>query len=408
GSWGNGNGCAEPTETIEWLLELRNVGSTTLAAPEVEIVTVDPCLTVVNGLCSWPDLIPGETALSSDALVVTLGGCEIGGAVGCVVNLSAGGAVLGQFQLSLPVDGPDFSLGGYWTEPTAAPGALIDLGLLVENHGGVTAEDVEVTVTSLDFYLGMSTTVVEYPDIPPGAARSGETRFSLEISPACPAQHTAVMDVLCNAHGRAQTLRFNLVIGPHGFSDDVESGGSLWVHGGFDDLWHRTTARSSSGSCSWYCGLAPEQQYIDNANDFLDTVPFLLAPNSTLTLQRWFRFQNYGVDGCYVLLFDGNEYHTLDFIGSGGALGLLPIQSGWYELQYDLAEFSGVVQLRFLFQTDEEDVEEGIYIDDVRVRGDGPMPGPLQEVPATGGLGVFACLAVLSVLLKMRVRRYRR
>ncbi len=65
----------------------------------------------------------------------------------------------------------------------------------------------------------------------------------------------------------------------------------------------------------------------------------------------------------------GATIDTLDFIGSGGALDMLgSIGNDWLEYRYPLPGSAGdTLQIRFRFTSDDADVAEGVYVDDVSV-----------------------------------------
>jgi len=106
-------------------------------------------------------------------------------------------------------------------------------------------------------------------------------------------------------------------------------------------------------------------------NSYLITPPLVLAPNSSLTFWHWYDVTMYGVDGLYVEIVNGSKADTLDFIGSGGALDSLLIGNDWLKETYDLSSygFGDTVQVKFTFVSDESEVAEGFYIDDVNIEG---------------------------------------
>ena len=97
----------------------------------------------------------------------------------------------------------------------------------------------------------------------------------------------------------------------------------------------------------------------------------MIQPSSVLTFWRWFLVPIYGVDGLYVIIESNHGSDTLDFIGTGGALGgdLDAIPGSWLQERYPLDSYlpGETLQVRFVFISDDEDVSEGFYLDDVRV-----------------------------------------
>jgi hypothetical protein len=173
----------------------------------------------------------------------------------------------------------------------------------------------------------------------------------------------------------AESYSFNedfvLLIGETGFADDMESGSGLWTTGGVNNLWHISTRRAFSPSHSWYCGQEGSGLYVNNMDCYIQTIPFMANHNSRLRFMRWFEVPIYGSDGIYVIVIHPGGSDTLDFIGTGGALGGgRELQGDWFEQDYSLGQYTGgdTIQVRISFKSDYDgDVAEGFYIDDVNV-----------------------------------------
>ncbi|MEJ2721793.1 MAG: T9SS type A sorting domain-containing protein, partial [bacterium] len=94
------------------------------------------------------------------------------------------------------------------------------------------------------------------------------------------------------------------------------------------------------------------------------------AENSELSFWCWYGLPTYGSDGVYVDVSDGAGWTTLDFLGSGGALGRLSVGNDWLEYRYDLSRYPAGTPLmvRFRFVSDDESgLDDGVFIDDVRL-----------------------------------------
>jgi hypothetical protein len=177
---------------------------------------------------------------------------------------------------------------------------------------------------------------------------------------------------------------------------------------------------------AWYCGDEGSRLYNSDMDAWLLTVPFAAPEGCTLRFWRWFKTPNYGVDGIRVVVMHGATEDTIDFIGTGGALGetgtvprvlalrgTVPVsrvprvqalfspaessasplvnESGWAEEKYDLSwlELGEIVQVRLEFVSDRDTVDEGFYIDDVRVTGGPPGVAGVEAAP-----GLFPALDV--------------
>lgn len=164
----------------------------------------------------------------------------------------------------------------------------------------------------------------------------------------------------------------SIKIGETGFYDNLESGTSNWEHYGIKDLWHLSDYRRHSGDYSFYCGYNASHQYMNGMEAILRSRPFTVFPPCTLSFYHWYEYPNYGNDGLLLIVEHGYKMDTLDFIGSGGALdSILNIGNPWLEDKYDLSHINteDSIRIHFVFVSDNEDVAEGIYIDDIQVNG---------------------------------------
>ena len=119
----------------------------------------------------------------------------------------------------------------------------------------------------------------------------------------------------------------------------------------------------------------------------LESIPVVFDRDAELSFWCWYEFPNYGTDGFYVEVNDGSGWQTLDFIGSGGALGTLTTGNDWMKYTYDLPHYSegSSVVLHFRLVSDNSDVVEGVYIDDVKIQKHKPdimltVPHPGENV----------------------------
>ena len=176
---------------------------------------------------------------------------------------------------------------------------------------------------------------------------------------------------------------FNLELGDFGFFDDMEEGTENWTIRGEADVWHLSDRRALSGQYSWHAGKTSGNGYKPNLDsNYLETKPITVAEGAALSFLAWYEFPNYGTDGMYVQINADNKWKTLDFIGSGGALGTLPTRSDWIRYYYKLEDHldpGEVTRVRFIMQSDEADSTEGIYIDNVQIYG-APYQNIIDEI----------------------------
>ncbi|MFH1755716.1 MAG: C25 family cysteine peptidase, partial [Candidatus Latescibacterota bacterium] len=236
------------------------------------------------------------------------------------------------------------------------PGELVRMDMLVKNSGLAGAEYVEAELSSDHPQVYLVDTAVIYWNIPPSG--SGQVPAKLQIDPSCPVPSFPQIDVVYRTReGLEFADSFTIAVGATGFSDDMESGEGGWSHSGLYDFWHLSDYRKQSGDYSWYSGADVLHSYMPGMLAILESPPFVIENNSHLSFMCWYRFPNYGTDGFYVEVNDGSEWTTLDFIGSGGALGALSTGNDWLEYSYDLSHYAQgtTMMLRFRFVSDIED-----------------------------------------------------
>jgi len=185
------------------------------------------------------------------------------------------------------------------------------------------------------------------------------------------------------------------------FADDMESGDGNWTHGGTGDTWTLSTARSYSGTTSFY---ATDVAIV--SDQALDSLEFALpsVPGITLEFWSWQEVED-SFSGC----FDGGIVEastdsgatwtqlpdaamlTFPYDGAVSTCCDNPIEGelawcgdprDWTFKVVDLDAYAGqTVTLRFRLATDSSASREGWYIDDVRV---------ITPSDCTENLGLFS------------------
>jgi len=263
--------------------------------------------------------------------------------------------------------------------------SIINRGWDAENVvGELSTSDPQVTV--------ITSTAVFDASVPWGGESVSQTPFAFTVDPACPDPYVTIFELEISASGGYAVVdTLYLFIGDTpGFADDLESGQGAWTHGPvtptYLDQWHLSDFRSHSGSTSWKAGGAGGADYADILDGGLVTQPFLLPFNARLRFWHWIDAETdseegMAWDGAVVMISsgdgnwtqihptDGYPYAVVDNAASPFEGGT-PCLSGsydWSELEFDLSEYSGVVQIMFRLGTDGAATEEGWYIDDLEV-----------------------------------------
>lgn len=264
----------------------------------------------------------------------------------------------------------------------AESGESVNLDLIIKNTGLKSAQNVSVTLSSSSPYLSFTNPNLNYGAILPSDYSQSSTEIIIDAG--CPQPSFPQIDLFIETQDGYQfTDTFSISIGEMGLFDDMENGDGNWTHSGAVDLWHITANRKHSGDSSWYCGNEGQFVYDNNMqNNYLESISFVIGQNAQLSFWCWYEFPNYGTNGLYVEVNDGGGWKVFDFIGSGGALGALPTGNDWLEYKYDLSDYPAgtSLTLRFRFQSDDETVTEGVYIDDVKIQQ--KETGPSTAAPS--------------------------
>jgi len=319
---GNGDGVANPGETLALSLLLRNSGNAVSCPVIIRLNTVDTRVTLLDSEATAPDLEPGDSVrVDSGFRVVVAAAAQDGAALKFRLDLF-GCFVIRTFVPVIQVGVPAIGLDRTWLcAPPLLPGATRGLSVRLENQGYGYGHSTWCRLVSLDGLVTVVKDSAWYGEVGPLSYASSSESFELAASGACPPGHVALMELQANADGFTRRDTFELLVGEYGFSDNMESGEAKWSHAGAGDLWHLTSFRAHSGAHAWYCGNEGSRLYDNRMDASLMTAPFFVPQGCTLRFWRWFKTPNYGVDGIRVIVMREGSEETLDFLGTGGALG---------------------------------------------------------------------------------------
>ncbi len=385
---GNGDGIADPGESVILPAGVRNDGAGETDPAELVLRSSDPHVTITDSLADVGRLASQESLYIADAFALDIGtGPEDGQILRFeLVVRDAARELLATYHPVVLVGRPVLDMERYYLlSPPALPGETKELKVAVDNAGRGFGHATWAKLTALD----ANATVLDPESIMVGEVEPrtlvvpGDS-FRVSIAGGCPVSALVPMELRLSCDGYVFADTFQLLVGYSGFHDDMEAGAAQWTHGGTSDGWHITTNRYYSGSHAWYCGDSTTHRYPNNVDCWLETDEFMVAENCSLKFWRWFSVPNYGVDGIYPVVVRGAVEDTLDFIGTGGALGgeLDGIESDWYQETYDLSYVTvgETIKLKIVFKSDDEDRAEGFYIDDFEVTGGVPPVTFVQSV----------------------------
>ena len=428
-SLGNRDGIVNENETIFLSVSLRNSGSQASGPITMLLRCDNPHVVVEDSTAEAASLAGGESVLVRNAFRFATGE-SLGNGQALRFDLSVGdGRQSLVFHPSIVVGGAVLGLDRWWlTQPPLLPGQKDGVGVRISNTGCGYGHGTWCRLVSLDSLLVVVQDSAAFGGVHPQSYGCSHDSFEVAAAGSCPAGHVAMMELQVNSDDFSGRDTFELLVGAYGFSDDMESGEAKSSHGGTGDLWHLTSYRTHSGANAWYCGNEGSRLYNNNMDAWLTTVPFAVPQGCSLRFWRWFKTPNYGVDGIRVIVMRSAAEDTLDFIGTGGALGdrqtakdaknakgpgrrrdmtemsdisdrvpSLPVpfvnESGWAEEKYDLSwlGLGEQIQLKLAFVSDPDTVDEGFYIDDVSVTGGG---SPITVAGVEAAPGLFPSLDV--------------
>lgn len=102
-SWGNGNGRAEPGETIALEARLTNTGSGTASGVSATLTCSSPFVTILTGGTSYADIGPNETASPLSAFQVSISPECPSGPVSFVLTVACFGPVARELDFAISV-----------------------------------------------------------------------------------------------------------------------------------------------------------------------------------------------------------------------------------------------------------------------------------------------------------------
>ncbi len=369
-SLGNGDGIANPNEIVLLSLLLRNTGNATASNINARLRSQDPNVTISDSTEYLATLNQNDSTCLDNAFSILIGNVTNAHTLSFDLEISEASRVLDYYPALLvgtPVlDIADFSVANAPTMPADTASVYLN----ITNTGYGYAHTTQVLLSSSDPYVTLLIDSIAAGDIPPETTVTIGP-FDIAVSSGCPAGHHPLLSFAMSAESYAFYQDIVLLIGETGFSDDMESGSGLWTTGGVNNQWHISTRRAFSSSHSWYCGQESNGLYLNSMDCYIQSIPFMVNHNSSLRFMRWFQVPIYGSDGIYVIIVHSDGSDTLNFIGTGGALGGgRELQSDWFEDYYSLGQYAGgdTIQIRIAFKSDlDGDVAEGFYIDDVNI-----------------------------------------
>ncbi|MBK7770065.1 MAG: hypothetical protein IPI48_05905 [bacterium] len=225
-SLGDGDGLAEPGETVELMIGLANGGTGTATAVTAQLSSPDALAVVAQAAAGYGSILSGATAVQDTPFVVQIDAGMRGGngvplqIVGTAAGIDYAGLV------DFKVNGPALTLtasllGG--VGGTLNPGQTGTLRITVRNDGNIPMAGTTVTLSSTDPWVTASDADGTLPAIAVGGLgdNSGNL-FSLQVSPDCLPGHLSVLNVdITFAEGGKAQVAVPVTFGTRTVTDPV-------------------------------------------------------------------------------------------------------------------------------------------------------------------------------------------
>ncbi|MBD3277806.1 MAG: T9SS type A sorting domain-containing protein, partial [Candidatus Aegiribacteria sp.] len=377
-----GNGTLSPGDLAHVHVTLLNQGSEALSDITLDATLLSGPGSLLEDAMFFPDLAPCSSSIGSEPLDLSVNQTALDGDVMNLELLVTSSEGSWTFQLPLRVYAPGLYFTTYSIDDSASgndngipePGETFHLTAAICNFGLLNADSVYAVASSSLSYLDILADSAWTGSIENDSTADFTFTCQLDATSPSPSFPWVMLDLETITAGCSFSDSLRLTVGETGISNDVESGPAGWTHSGTADMWNITSDISHSSSHSWHCG--DTGGYVSNMDCGLFSPELILAPEAQLSFWATFDVAIYGTDGMYVIVndLDMNSADTLDYIGSGGALGLEPLGTGtgWAQWSYSLDQWGAGnnVQLEFRFISDDDsDTGQGFYVDDISVDG---------------------------------------
>jgi hypothetical protein len=155
------------------------------------------------------------------------------------------------------------------------------------------------------------------------------------------------------------------------FFDDMESGINGWVVEDLDgpyssSIWKQVTSSSYSPSTSWWCGSSTQYTNLCVQNLISPSFSLKWADSADLIFYHKYKTEN-NYDYAIVDVWDGETWIIMQRYDGNGPVS-------FEQASISLDDFVGLeeVKVRFRFASDQFVVDDGWYIDDVKIAADFP------------------------------------
>jgi hypothetical protein len=418
----NPNGMVEYGETVQLSVWLGNIGVGNAINTEATLSSGDHYVTITDNSETYGTILEGDHVGRTDAFEFQVhGDVPDGHYIQLMLTATAdSGRLEFQCPLSIPAHSAamqiaEFAIDDYNGNGNGIleAGETADITLTLQNDGSAGATSLTGVLTTDSPYLQIVTGSASNSGIASGASGVFAPDYRVSVQSSCPDFTPAVLYfAITGTRDYESHLLHSETLG--GFQDMVENGQGSWTHAagtaGWTDQWHISTEDSHSPTHSWKCGDSGTGNYATHMDAALVTPALDLPGGCTLSFWHWMAAEVSGLypdsayDGGVVeISVNGGAWthidpeegysHIIRYTAGGGSPYTGPFNGGtlcysgqipWSQETFDLSGYSGSVQIRFRFGSDNAVSLEGWYVDDIRVNTEsvGVAPSNLQAALA--------------------------
>jgi hypothetical protein len=424
-SFGNNDGLADYGESILLTLDMVNVGLDQATGVTVTLGVEDPYITLTDDSAFVGDISAGDTITIIDGFAFDVSpDAPDQHWVSVDVMAEDSTDTIWESGFSIQLHAPMIAIQSLETDDSVGgngngkldPGEFADVTVTVSNEGSSGATNVSVIMTTDFTHLQVNQGSASLDTLAAYGAGALTPDYQLQLAHACPDPNHAITYLeLTGDNGLHKYLLYDLSLG--GFFDDMESGVGNWTHTyaqpGWEDQWHLSTENSSSPTHAWKCGDTGAGSYANHMDAVLVMPEMNLPDQCELHFDHWMEAEisSYYPDSAYdggiieisvesgpwtLLIPDGGYNNTIRYTAGGGNpytgpfAGGTPCFSGsinWTPVVVDLSGYSGSLQIRFHFGSDQATAIEGWYVDNVDIVFRGGVDPPINlEAELTGDI----------------------
>ncbi len=392
----NGNGIAEPGETVELGIKLVNLGINTAESVQLNASTNNSFASISNANCAYPNIAGDQLVVNPLPILLHISeDCPDQLMIPIVCDITINGDSW-QYTLNVMVRKPSITVSGIYMNDGLSngngliePGEAINLIVNITNESSLDAKNIICNLSSQSPWASISNPSVALTDVPIG--RVYQAVFNVEFSPEAISGSNIPFSISYEGDMISpQNQELFVGIGTSGVNENFETTNGSFVatpaNNGWE--WGTSTQGSHSGSKVW--GTLLNSQYPSNSTFTLVTPSVYIGQNSFL--EFWHKYDaepTYDGGQVQISTNNGGSWNLINPEGgypyaSVAALngpGYNGTSGEWVQARFSLSEYANQnATFRFIFKSDNMIEGEGWFIDDVTTSGATEFVGKLSGV----------------------------